>query len=417
MNRPPGPPPWLWPVTAVYAAQVPAAVGWWVAQVKDLTGHGTYSAQVAATWGFRVLLATSVVQVLPQVCVAVGALGVLLPRVRRRLVEWRYGLLPPEAVGAGEGIQRFVAEHAPGVETRISLRRGQPARVYPGGRRGTRVAGLGPLFALWEEDRRAAEATLLHELAHHRSGEQHVAGLGSPFTGMLRAWPWVFGLCGLLPAALLLVVGEPTGHELLAQVVFVILRVPHFLIVPLGALWTAELVADRYASAAAGRDAVLRALRRIGAVGRHRGLRLHHPPVRLRRWCVLRADERRAQFVAASLLPAAALVGTSLDIAGVTVEYRLLGEGWGWSVRRALWLAHAQLTGGPLWPVLLAVFTVWPLLARLRPRLWGWREEHREVFSVRVYAAAALVPVLVLAVGLVPVAAPPLPYATAPQGR
>ncbi|MFF4528510.1 hypothetical protein ACFY1P_04490 [Streptomyces sp. NPDC001407] len=409
MNRSPGPPPWLWPVTVLYATQVPAAIGWWTAQVRDLTGHGAYSAQIAATWGIRVLLITSVVQVLPQACVVVGVLGVLLPWVRRWLVERHYGLLPPEEVGTGSGIQRFVAERAPGVETRISLRRGQPARVYLDGRRGTRIAVFGPLFTLWDEDRLAAEAMLLHELAHHRSGEQHVAGLGSPLTGMLRAWPWIFGLCGLLPAALLLVVGEPTGHELLAQVVFVILRVPHFLILPLGALWTAELVADRYARATAGQDAVLRALHRIGEGARHRGLRLHHPSVRLRRWCVLRADERRVQFVLASLLPAAVLAGTLLDIAGVTVEYRLLAKDWGWSLRRALWLAHDQLAGGPLWAVLLAVFAVWPLLARAWSRLWGWREERKDAFSVRAYVAAALVPVLVLAVGLIPATAPPLP--------
>ncbi|RLU89192.1 hypothetical protein CTZ27_22380 [Streptomyces griseocarneus] len=110
----------------------------------------------------------------------------------------------------------------------------------------------------------------------------------------------------------------------------------------------------------------------------------------------------------AALLPAAALAGGRRRCHG---RVPAAGRGRGGSLRRALWLAHEQLTGGPLWAVLLAVFIARPFLVRVWPRLWGWREEaeHGEVFSARAYTAAALVPVLALVTGLIPVIAPPLP--------
>ncbi|MFE6745117.1 hypothetical protein ACFVGM_04630 [Kitasatospora purpeofusca] len=407
MRRPPGPPPWLWLLVGFYLSRLPGTVTWWTAQAKDLLGLGAYSEQVAGTGGFRALLALSVAQLAPTAFLLAGILALPLPRLRCRFTEWRHGLRRPLPGEPFTEIQRFLAERAPGVELRVSATRSDlTARVYPAGPRATRIAAFVPLTVLWRRDRAAAETLLLHELGHHRNGEQHVAGLGSPFVALLRSWPYVFALCGLLPAGLLLVSGEPSAHLMFAQVVLVVLRVPEVLLLPVGALWSAELAADRHAAAARGGAELLRVLDAIEEADAGRLAALHHPPARLRRWFAHRGGNPRAQLLLVSLLPLALLADLLLTTAGATVAYRLLDVPWGRAAGRALTLAEHQVTGGPEWWAVLAVLAAWPLLAPLRPRI---RAPHGrpgghpdDTLSPRPYATAALVPALVLAVGLAP---------------
>ncbi|MFB7380400.1 hypothetical protein ACFC6U_28605 [Kitasatospora purpeofusca] len=403
MRRPPGPPPWLWLLVGLYLSQLPGTVTWWTAQVEDLLGLGAYPEQVAGTGGFRALLALSVAQLAPTAFLLAGILALPLPRLRCRFTEWRHGLRRPLPGEPFAEIQRFLAERAPGVELRVSPTRSElTARVYPAGPRATRIAAFVPLTVLWRRDRAAAETLLLHELGHHRNGEQHVAGLGSPFVALLRSWPYVFALCGLLPAVLLLVSGEPSAHLMFAQVVLVVLRVPEVLLLPVGALWSAELAADRHAAAARGGAEVLRVLDAMDEADTGRLAALHHPPARLRRWFAHRAGSPSAQLLLVSLLPLALLADLLLTTAGATVAYRLLDVPWGRAAGRALSLADHQVTGGPEWWAVLAVLAVWPLLAPLWPRFWAPHGHPGGTLSPGPYATAALVPALVLAVGLAP---------------
>ncbi|MFD7413161.1 hypothetical protein [Kitasatospora purpeofusca] len=403
MRRPPGPPPWLWLLVGLYLSQVPGTVSWWTAQVKDLLGLGAYPEQVATTGGFRALLALSVAQLAPTAFLLAGLLALSLPRLRCRFTEWRHGLRRPLPGEPFAEIQQFLAERAPGVELRVSPTRSElTARVYPAGPRATRIAAFVPLAVLWRRDRAAAETLLLHELGHHRNGEQHVAGLGSPFVALLRSWPYVFALCGLLPAVLLLVSGEPSAHLMFAQVVLVVLRVPEVLLLPVGALWSAELAADRHAAAGRGGAEVLRVLDAVDEADTGPLAALHHPPVRLRRWFARRAGSPSAQLLLVSLLPLALLADLLLTTAGATVAYRLLDVPWGRAAERALSLAEHQVTGGPEWWAVLAVLAVWPLLAPLWPRLWTPNGQPGGALSTGPYVTAALVPALVLAVGLAP---------------
>ncbi|WP_406470655.1 hypothetical protein [Streptomyces sp. NBC_01615] len=100
----------------------------------------------------------------------------------------------------------------------------------------------------------AARAVLLHELGHLRHGEQHVAGLGSPFTALVRVWPYVLGGLVVVPVTLLFVTGNATAPLTLAEVVLVLFSVPKVLLLVVAALWSAELGADRHAARAAGAD-------------------------------------------------------------------------------------------------------------------------------------------------------------------
>ncbi|MFJ4090824.1 hypothetical protein ACIPYS_04515 [Kitasatospora sp. NPDC089913] len=408
MRRPPGPPPWLWLLTGLYLSQVPATVTWWTAQAKDLLGLGAYPEQVTTTGGFRALLALSVAQLAPTAFLLAGILALPLPRLRCRFTEWRHDLRRPLPGEPFAEIQRFLADRAPGVELRVSPTRSDlTARVYPAGPRATRIAVFVPLTVLWRRDRAAAETLLLHELGHHRNGEQHVAGLGSPFVALLRSWPYVFALCGLLPAGLLLVSGEPSAHLMFAQVVLVLLRVPEVLLLPVGALWSAELAADRHAAAARGGAAqggaeLLRVLAAVEEADTGRLAALHHPPARLRRWFARRAGSPSAQLLLVALLPLALLADLLLTVAGATVAYRLLDVPWERAAGRALSLADHQVTAGPEWWAVLAVLAVWPLLAPVWPRLWAPDGRPGGRLSPGPYATAVLVPALVLAVALAP---------------
>ncbi|WP_225860288.1 hypothetical protein [Streptomyces triticiradicis] len=140
---------------------------------------------------------------------------------------------------------------------RLSTRSGLSARVHPDGRRTARIGVFAPLVHLWHTDIEAARAALLHELGHLRRGEQHVTGLGSPFTALVRVWPYVLAGFVVLPVTLPAVTGNATAVLVCAEVVLVLEGVPKVLLLVVAALWSAELGADRFAARTAGADTVV----------------------------------------------------------------------------------------------------------------------------------------------------------------
>ncbi|PBC65735.1 hypothetical protein BKI49_00245 [Streptomyces sp. Tue6028] len=433
------PPPWLWVTLVLFVVQVPALIG-------HAFGVGDGLGRLdAAGRGRFVTAMLSLVQLLPLFFLLAAVLALLFPTVRCRAIEWRHGLLPPDhplvaptpgpppaptGAPAEPGaapfgaptepgarptpsgtpaphfhrqMQAFLDEHAPGARLRISTRSGLSARVYPGDRRATRVGVFAPLVHLWETDAAAARAVLLHELGHLRRGEQHVAGLGSPFTALVRVWPYVLVVFVVVPVALLFATGNATATLTLAEVVLVLFSVPKVLLLVVAALWSAELDADRWAVRTAGPDALVRALRRLEQ-GDHGGLaRLHHPPVRLRIWCATREESGAVQLLSALLWPSALLAQLLLAVLGAVPAYELLGASRERATREALALAHHALTADPAWWVTLAVVLVWPLVRRVRVASGG----RIAVISARVHAAAVLFPATVLLVGLLPLVSRP----------
>ncbi|MER5489924.1 hypothetical protein [Streptomyces sp. NPDC002490] len=403
-----GPPPWLWLIVVLLAAQAPTG----------LFATHRRAAAVVREWqevggGGRLTVGVlTLVQSLPLAVALAAALVLLSPRVRMRLVERWNGLMAPDdprvapdtAVVYAE-MQRFLTARAPGTVLRVSNQVQQLARVYPGGRRTARVGVFVPMVTLWDEDRDAARAALLHELGHLRAGEQHVCGLGSPFVALVVLWPYLLLAFGVLPVALLFLDGNPTAPLMGAQAVLVLLAVPKLLLVVVGALWSAELAADRYAGRAAGRETLRRGFDRVerGAPG---GLaRLYHPPIRLRRWFAAEPDRWARQLLLVLWWPAAVLVEALLDLLGGALALRLLGGEWdGWDAAwgAALRLAHDQLAGGPLWWGVLVALVGWPLVARRWPRGWGWHGGERGGLPRGAYATGALLPVVLLCLGLLP---------------
>lgn len=454
MTRPPplgparswGPPPWLWLTLALFLAQLPALIGH---ALGAGTGLGRFG---EAARGRFVTAVLGLVQLLPQFFLLAAVLALLAPRARCRRVERRYGLLapddplmaPPAAVpGSRDGsaephfaaaMTEFVHAHAPGTRLRLSTLDGLSARVYPGGRRTTRIGVFAPLVHLWHTDIEAARAVLLHELGHLRRGEQHVTGLGSPLTALVRVWPYVLAGFVVLPVTLLFVTGNATAVLTLAEVVLVLQSVPKVLLLVVAALWSAELAADRFAARAAGADTVVRALRSLEKGDRGGLARLYHPPVRMRVWCVSRAGTTRVELLSTLLWPLALLAQLLLTTLGAFPAYVLLGASGDRAARQVLALAHESLAGQPAWWATLAVALVWPSATRVRrargDRSATVRSERARPVSARpalarpttvgpelvrpaparsavVYAAAVLLPAVLLLLGLLPLASRP----------
>ncbi|MDQ1289400.1 MAG: hypothetical protein QG622_2966 [Actinomycetota bacterium] len=281
-------PPWL----LVYAALTVAFVlpgqvtglqdG--VAQIEAARAEAALSG-VRGVEAYWLLL---VAQAVPPVSLVIGLAYVVFPGLRRRMVEHRHPLTPSSGAGPAE-MQNFVDRHATRVEVCLTTRPAGLARVYPKGFRRARIAVSPGFLHLWDDDRPAAEATLLHEIAHRRQGEHLLAGVGGPFQILVRIWAVAFVVFSVLPVAILALMSGWDRRLLavaatpqLAQDSVLLVKL---LVFPVAALWLAELVADEWAARLRGTDAVLSALSKPH-VTRFRtrmfGL-LDHPPLALRR--------------------------------------------------------------------------------------------------------------------------------------
>ncbi|MFE7035247.1 M48 family metalloprotease [Streptomyces sp. NPDC057621] len=420
----PEPPPWLWLCLLLFVLQVPGLLG-------QVSYRGSGLGEIdGAQEGRSVTAMLSLVQLLPLGFLLAAALALLAPRARCRFVERRYGLLPldhplmaptarPGSGAGGTGVPHFheqltavLNEHASGVELRVSTSSGLFARVYPAGLRTARVGVFAPFVHLWHTDPQAAHAVLMHELGHLRHGDQHVAGLGSPFTALVRGWPYVFAVLVVPPVTWLFVTGDATARPVLAEVVLILCSLPMVLLLVVAALWSAELAADRVAIRECGAEAVVRALRALqeGDLG---GLaRLHHPPIRLRVRFALRASDPAAQSLLTLLWPLALLTKLLIAVLGALSAYALLGARQDRLAGHVLGLAHTSLTADPAWWATLAVVLLWPTVTAALART-GRRAIHttptvqaawtaQAVRLPRPYAIAALLPAMLLLLGLLP---------------
>ena len=212
-------PPWLWLwLVGDLAVLIPAEVSSERHQIALYTGHGEIAPQVTAGMPYTLLLLFTILSGLTCAIFAAGVIATAFPQLRGRLVERRLGLAPAEADDDGAVLaemQLFVGQYDPSVWLRATTRDDQMARIYPVGWRAARIAVFRPMSELWRRDREAAQAILLHEVAHRRHGDQLVLGLGSPLVWFMRIWVPAFALLALAPA----VVYAALGGGLLTQAV------------------------------------------------------------------------------------------------------------------------------------------------------------------------------------------------------
>ncbi|WP_432863432.1 M48 family metalloprotease [Microbispora rosea] len=381
-------PPWLWfYLIACLPVGVPGLIGDWIRQATDYWGLMTDSPVGVARTAGIVLGVASITQLFP-VLVLLGAMAsLLLPASRGRRVERRHDLRVSDNPVIEE-IAAFVRRQDPSIAIRFSESTRMLARVYPVGWRKARIAVFLPLTVLWRADRGAAEAVLLHEIAHRRQRDQHVVGLASPFTWLVRVWGPIFVLAGLLPITLYATFEGAAGRLLIGQLLVLAVAVPRMLLMPVMALWLAELSADRLAVRERGADALIRALDRERALPRGRlrraGGLLTHPPIGLRR----KVAEGRFHGLTglAVAWPATLVVRLVLVSAVALPAFMLIGEDAGaaiahvfQSIADGLAFDRLILAGSTV------LLVVWPWIVRTR------HDDQRNAQFIP-YALAAVLP-------------------------
>jgi hypothetical protein len=436
-------PPWLWLwLVGDLAVLVPAEISYGSYLITLLTGHGDISPQVTSGTSYKLLLLFTIVAGLTCGALAVGVIATMFPGLRGRWVERRYNLAVPGGDAPGEAapggaapgeaagewaalvrsrlaqMQDFVGQHDPSIRLRAVAGDDQLAGIYPVGWRAARIAVFTPLIPLWDQDRAAAQAILLHEVAVRRHGDQFVVGLGSPLVRLLRIWVPVFVLLTVAP----LIIYAALGSGLLTQAVsgrgaLLLLQPAALLILPVAALWLAELNADQVTARILGvralRDAL--AITHESRLTRSLGL-LSRPPRRLR---LRYATPRRAgTFALLAAWPIALIIQLLVIIAGSLIAYLLVSQSPHDIGTNVLAGTHEFLGSDRILIIAAVVLLLcWPVLARPWGRLWSAAPDpdpdltpdpepgpdRRQAW--RPYLAAAAVPVALLVLSVAPLPA------------
>lgn len=395
-------PPWMLLWLIGFAASVPATAGYWRQYFADLTGGGAYSADVVSSPSFVLLRLDAVVQFVPTVVMAIGLLAVALPWVRAAIVEYRLGLTKQQRPVIVE-IENFLREHGANVEVRANLvRQDRLARIYPAGWRRARLAVFGPFVALWRRDRLAAQAVLLHEVAHIRTGDQLFLGLGSPFVALANLWFPLLTVFAVLPLAGIALVHYPTAQELSGQLLLLLTQLPRTLLLPVAALWWAELAADRYVIECGFQGELLRAL---GTHDRHGGrylralTHLSHPPRALRRWAIRGGPGRDVTLLAS--WPLLVLAQLLMILTSAIPAWFFQGLPAQQIIEAAVHNSRAFLIDSAyIWGPAAVLLLIWPVVAQPWTRWWAGRAVGHFSVPSRTYITAAVlvtvVPLLLL---------------------
>ncbi len=400
-------PPWLWLwLAGDLAVLIPAEVSNEYHQIALYTGHGEIAPQVTAGTPYALLLLFTILSGLTCAIFAAAVIATVFPRLRGRRVERRLGLAPVGTDDDGAVLAEmrlFVGQHDASIRLRATARDDQMARIYPVGWRTARIAVFRPLPELWRRDREAAQAILLHEVAHRRHGNQLVVGLASPLVWLMRIWVPAFVVLALAPV----VVYGALGGGLLTQAVagqgaLQLLQPAGLLILPVAALWLAELDADLVTARVLGAEPVRRALdatRNIRLLGL-----LSRPPRRMRmRYATSRPT---GTFALLAAWPAALVAQLLVIIAGAAIAYLLISQSLPDTGRDLLAGTHQFLLSNQILIIAaIILLLLWPLLARPWDRLWsGWPgSDGRQPWWP--YLAAAVVPVALLVLSLAPLPA------------
>lgn len=269
-------------------------------------------------------------------------------------------------------------------------------------------------------DQQAAQAILLHEIAHYRQGDVLIVGAGSFFRTLLERWFVLYLGLVLLPLVLVwgyeTLIGFREFHVLqeltvplsdteiflheISQILSIFLPgvllislgllfwTASIIILPLIGIWCAELNADRFAiETTQSSGNLIRALKNLPAVSsRWRWLlfRMTHPPTGLRCWIAALSDTQAGLVVLLLLFPLTYILKLIALIAWAMTGYLMTRSGA--DIALALWINTKVYLGtiAPVWLVMTILILLWPKVAKY----WEWLfSRHRGISSWAGYQA------------------------------
>lgn len=388
-------PPWLWCWLIIFAVvQLPYYGSVWVRNLQDLFYSPTTELDWVTNLSIRILGLPGLLELVPSLTLLIGLMCLLWPQQRSQRLEQHYKLKPMgSASPAMMEILEFIHHHGPGLEVKVNrLRFDQTPFVYALGFRRTAIAIFGQLVKLWQTDRPAAEAILLHELAHYRHGDALMIGAGSPFRAVVERWGKLYSCLFLLPFLLSFVsitvlffveigqllalggggmglLGQAILHKLV-QTIFMTLGAlfisinllmwtTSVFIVPMVAIWCAELNADQ-APASRSINDTLRALNSCPETARGRQWLLHrlgHPPVQLRRWMTTYRGSILAKVVLLLLFPLSFALQTIL-----LKTLQAIAQAQGIAMVGMDRVVSSTILGS-LWLLMAFLLALWPFIA------------------------------------------------------
>lgn len=422
-----GAPPWLWFWAVMFIINLPVSLQFRLQTVSQgIDGIQRYASP------FRFLLYPSaLLDLLALAALTLGLLLVLFPRARAAYLEKKFSLKAPPLLPTLAQISEFVGAHAPGLLIKANLlRANQLAFVYPSGYRKAALALFGGMVRLWQTDRKAAEAVLLHEIAHYRRGDMLIVGMGSFLETLVRYALPCYLVLFLLPSILVnfdehrrFLSGLEESDRLIRELEAItgartassgpLERIEFYakgygwitagylfqllapLVLLLAGIWSAELNADRYARERQGEsDAIRRALDSLsGKAEWWHWLLLHlsHPPVMLRRR-FLNYRAQRALFWLLMAFPLGHFILLAARHAHAITAYIAAGMAsqlWsaGLANTRLFFVSYARS-----WFIISAILLLWPFLWSLweslftrERRAWG----HSNYYGTYMLCSAA----------------------------
>ncbi len=412
-------PSWLAFWLVVYLISLPEVIrDLWLPAMGEVLSPSFLPGEdlIPSSWSFRF---SNVAELAPSLLLLLGVISLGFPGLRGRRNREAYGLSDPPDLPVMAEIRAFLAVHTPGLEMRTNLLRTDSlAFITPLGWRRQAMAVFGGLVTLWRRDREAAQAVLLHEIAHTQQGDAFATGVGSAFKALLNVWlPLTLGwvvlpmmlVWGLDAVRFLNQTGVPLqeglSHKLIQWVASylpglslavggALLASLGTILLPLAGLWCAEFYADHAAVAVLGASApLLRILREVGdSTSRGRWLisAMTHPLAGMRRWLANRAFEPYAEVLLLLLFPLTYLVKGALLLLRAWSAYLMVGSAG--DVIRAALRGHGAdyvRTLTPVWIVIIGLLLVWPWLAPGISRAPSARSDDHEIVYVP-YALAVL---------------------------
>lgn len=385
-------PPWLWLWLIVYILSLPMQIVFlWMPMVGDVVSGQPQPGEALSPFVFFFRLA-NFAELAPLACVALGVASIFIPQRRCQGIERAYGLMDSPQLVAASKIGRFISSHSPRITVKINLlRTDQLAFIYPLGYRRTAMAIFGGIVKLWRHDQQAAEAILLHEMAHHRQGDALVIRSGNFFVDLLDHWVPLLSWLVVLPMtaawvrdAIYFIFWDSNSlpsyalvwHKFnqlftifLPGLILVILGMffwtASILVLPLIGIWSAEFSADRFAIHAQGStDGLLRGIHLLDQPTHWRRWllsQMSHPPNELRRWLAVNLDKPIGAMFPVLLFPLAyvgKLIFLLLRSVSALIAYQPIME-----IKTVL----AKATAGYLQAIASVWWTMILVLA-----LWSW---------------------------------------------